>query len=408
MIKQFLSADYCLKCNICTAACPVASATDLFPGPKAIGPQALRFHHPRFPIPDSRTNLCSGCGICSHVCPQGVAVAELNIKTKAQLSANRRIPIGDHIIARPELIGRIVSPIAPIANSVLDFSGIRWMLEKVLSISQATPIPDFSRQPLRKRLREKCVNTPEDTENNSERTVALFHGCSNNYYEPELGELSVIILEALGYKVVLPPQVCCGLPLQSNGMLDAARRYAQTNIDRLHQFAKQGIPIVGTSTSCTLALKHDYRVILDMNDENARNVATSTFDFFEFIVTHLLKELKKISFKPIRKHVLYHPPCQLRGHGIGMPAQRVLRLIPELQISLSEAACCGMAGTYGMKRDKFEVARTVGKELFQQTMSMNIDLVISDSETCRWWITEHTNVPALHPLELMAKAMDLS
>jgi glycerol-3-phosphate dehydrogenase subunit C len=191
-------------------------------------------------------------------------------------------------------------------------------------------------------------------------------------------------------------------------MLDAARRYAQTNIDGLHQFAKHGIPIVGTSTSCTLSLKHDYRVILDMNDENAQVVAASTFDFFEFITTHLSKELKKISFAPINNHVLYHPPCQLRGHGIGIPALRILRNIPELQISLSEHACCGVAGTYGMKRDKFDIACAVGKELFQQAVSTNIDLVISDSETCRWWITEHTSIPALHPLELMAKAMNLS
>lgn len=408
MIKPFLNADYCLKCSICTAVCPVVSVTDLFPGPKAIGPQALRFHHPRLPIPDNRIDLCSGCGMCSHVCPHGVAVAEINIKTKAQASTHRRIPIGDHLIARPELIGRIVSPIAPLANVALDFSGIRWMLEKVLGISQATPIPDFTRQPLRMRLREKCLNTPKEINTKPDRTVAFFHGCSNNYYEPELGELSVSILETLGCKVVLPPQVCCGLPLQSNGMLDAARRYAQTNIDGLHQFAKHGIPIVGTSTSCTLSLKHDYRVILDMNDENAQVVAASTFDFFEFITTHLSKELKKISFAPINNHVLYHPPCQLRGHGIGIPALRILRNIPELQISLSEHACCGVAGTYGMKRDKFDIACAVGKELFQQAVSTNIDLVISDSETCRWWITEHTSIPALHPLELMAKAMNLS
>ncbi|MEO8393919.1 MAG: 4Fe-4S binding protein, partial [Chloroflexota bacterium] len=37
------TADLCIKCNICTSACPVAPVTELFPGPKTVGPQAQRF-----------------------------------------------------------------------------------------------------------------------------------------------------------------------------------------------------------------------------------------------------------------------------------------------------------------------------------------------------------------------------
>ena len=38
-----LTLDHCVKCNICTTACPVAAVTPLFPGPKYVGPQAERF-----------------------------------------------------------------------------------------------------------------------------------------------------------------------------------------------------------------------------------------------------------------------------------------------------------------------------------------------------------------------------
>ena len=34
------SSDECLKCNVCLTVCPVARVTDLFPGPKYVGPQA--------------------------------------------------------------------------------------------------------------------------------------------------------------------------------------------------------------------------------------------------------------------------------------------------------------------------------------------------------------------------------
>ncbi|MCB0135062.1 MAG: 4Fe-4S binding protein, partial [Caldilineaceae bacterium] len=41
-----LSLDECIKCNICTSYCPVSAVTDLFPGPKYVGPQAQRFRDP--------------------------------------------------------------------------------------------------------------------------------------------------------------------------------------------------------------------------------------------------------------------------------------------------------------------------------------------------------------------------
>ena len=37
------TSDECLKCNVCLTVCPVARVTDLFPGPKYVGPQAQRF-----------------------------------------------------------------------------------------------------------------------------------------------------------------------------------------------------------------------------------------------------------------------------------------------------------------------------------------------------------------------------
>src|SRR5690606_34238034 len=60
----------------------------------------------------------------------------------------------------------------------------------------------------------------------------------------------------------------------------------------------------------------------------------------------------------------YHAPCQYRAHRIGKPALEVLALIPSLDLRESHARCCGIAGTYGYKREKYQVAMDVGKDLF--------------------------------------------
>ena len=76
------SLDQCIKCNICTTACPVSAVTDLFPGPKYEGPQAARFRLDDQPSPDKSVDYCSGCRVCDMVCPTGVKIAEINTRAK--------------------------------------------------------------------------------------------------------------------------------------------------------------------------------------------------------------------------------------------------------------------------------------------------------------------------------------
>ena len=93
---------------------------------------------------------------------------------------------------------------------------------------------------------------------------------------------------------------------------------------------------------------------------------------------------------------------------MGTPAARVLRRIPGLRLVLSQSECCGIAGTYGLKHEKFEVARAVGEGLFEQTLQSGAEFVLSDSETCRWWMAQHAHRPVIHPIELLAKSLRLS
>jgi glycerol-3-phosphate dehydrogenase subunit C len=274
-------------------------------------------------------------------------------------------------------------------------------------ISRKAAFPTISHQPLSKRLKDRRIAKAPDAGIPTDRMVAFFYGCSNNYYEPELGELAIAVLEHFDQEVILPRQMCCGLPLQSNGLLDAARRYARANISWLAPYAVRGIPIVATSTSCSLALKHDYRAILGLSGDDAEVVSFATYDIFEFFSMQLADRVMASKFATLERNALYHPPCQLRSHGIGAPAVRILSRIPGLTIHLSNAECCGVAGTYGMKQEKYSVAKEVGKHLFDQAQQLTADFILCDSETCRWWISKHTLLPVYHPLEILARALQI-
>jgi len=216
------------------------------------------------------------------------------------------------------------------------------------------------------------------------------------------------VLEKLGFTVLIPPQNCCGLPLQSNGLFSAARRYAQANAEKLSPFVKAGLPLIGSSTSCTLALKHEYQTVLGLQGRLIETLADRTRDVFEFLLWDAPGRLEGVDFAPLPMKVLYHAPCQLLGHAMGTPALQLLRRIPELEIEQSEAACCGIAGTYGVKAERYETAHAVGEPLFRQAAASGAEMVVTDSETCRWWIEQHTGLPCVHPLELFGRSIGIS
>src|ERR671910_542381 len=308
------SLDHCVKCTICETFCPFSQVTPLFPGPKFVGPQAERYRGAGV-SPDASVDYCSGCGICTQVCPQDVKIAEINSQARAQLWEERGIPLRNQLIARPSVLGRLGTPVAP--------------------------------------------------------------------------------------------QDCCGLPLQSNGNFEAARAYVRRLVANLAPYAREGVPIVVNSTSCGLMLKREAHEILGVEDDDLRAVSEATYDLCEFLLLMHERGELRTDFRPLPQTVPYHAPCQQRGHGIGKPALDLLALIPDLRVIELDADCCGIAGTYGLKKEKYEISMAVGERLFRDVWESGANLAACDSETCRWQIEHGAGVHAVHPVELLFRGYGL-
>ena len=397
------SLDACIKCNICVTACPVTAVTDLFPGPKYEAPQSGRFRQPQQVSPDHSVDYCSGCRVCNMVCPTGVKIAEINARARANLVAQGQQSdqkrLRNNLLARPELLGKVSGPIAPLANLALNNPIGGWFSEKLLGISADAPLPSFSRERFSRWLKKR----PKLTD--TKYPIVFFHGCSTEYYEARVGKAAVHVLEANGFEVIAPKQNCCGLPLLSNGEFEAARRYHQSNVKSLTSYIKAGYIVVGTSTSCTLTLKEEAPELLDYHSADAQLLAANTFDIHEFLtLLHNEGGLNTEDLRPIPLKLPYHAPCQYKAHRIGRPSLEIMALIPELEIIESSAACCGVAGTYGYKSEKYQIAMDVGRPLFDFVTDVGGPMVVCDSETCRWQISAATGKLAVHPIELLAAA----
>jgi glycerol-3-phosphate dehydrogenase subunit C len=398
------STDACLKCNVCTTVCPVSRVTDRFPGPKYVGPQAQRFRAgngaPLLRSPDLTVDWCSGCGICTRACPAGVEIAETNSRARAQLVEARGVSLRNRVISDTDLLAAVGVPFAPLANLTLRNRLFRAALEKLGGVHRRAPVHPFARRTFRsdwhRRRREGATL-------DADRSVVYFTGCAANAWEPEVAQATVEVLERNGLGVIVAEgQVCCGLPFISNGLYHHARRKARRNIDALYAYARRGFRIVGSSTSCTHALKAEYRKMLDLDDEAARGVAEATWDVMELLADLHERGALSTDLGALPGPLPYHPPCQLRSHGIGTPALALFRLIPGLDAYDCGHDCCGAAGTYGLKTEKWQVAQDVGAPLFDRIRASGAAQAACDSETCRWQIEASSGVRTRHPIELLA------
>jgi len=111
------------------------------------------------------------------------------------------------------------------------------------------------------------------------------------------------------------------------------------------------------------------------------------------------------ALRPVDLTVAYHSPCHLERMGGVVYTVELLRRIPGLRLKILHSECCGIAGTYGFKREHYRIAQDVGRELFDKIDAAEPDLVVTDCETCKWQIEMSTPHRVVHPVSLLARAL---
>ena len=116
----------------------------------------------------------------------------------------------------------------------------------------------------------------------------------------------------------------------------------------------------------------------------------------------------KLAFRDDYKlHVAYHSACHMERMGWIVYSTELLKMIPGLDFLMLDSQCCGIAGTYGFKKENYKNSQSIGAPLFKQIESLNLDYVTTDCETCKWQIEMSTGVKVLNPIEIIADALDV-
>jgi glycerol-3-phosphate dehydrogenase subunit C len=421
-VEEEAPVEACTKCTACNTVCPVARNTEIFRGPKYLGPESERYRDPHEAAVTAGLDLCSGCKLCEVTCPSQVTIQEYIRRAQNKGAEEKGRTLRDWVLGHTRLLSAFGSMTAPLANFGNRNPLVRWVMEKVVGIHRKRPLPRYQfltferwfkkTHPLLKnasnariarsaRLAWAGGPVGEGRVGAPKRTVAYFYGCWVNYNERRLGEMVVHVLERNGVEVIVPRQQCCGIPAVVNSNIDLARKYGMENVDRWGELPPS-VDIIASSTSCGLMLKHDYSHLLDI--PGAERVGPRTYDICEYLwMMHENGELD-LKFEPVEMRLLYHAPCHLKSHGIGYPATRLLHLIPGVHLEEVDEGCCGISGTFGVKVEKYDLSMKIGSRLFGAVRAAGSDSVLADCETCRMQVEHGSGAHSAHPIEILARA----
>jgi Fe-S oxidoreductase len=299
---------------------------------------------------------------------------------------------------------------APISNWAMRGRLGRRLSEAILGIDRRRLPPAFARRTLAGRLaRFVAAGAPDD----SPPGILLIPDTFANYYEPDVGEAAVALLQQVGCRVLLAPRDlhCCGRPLISNGLLDCAVRSARHNVDRLGPWAERGWKIVACEPSCLLTIRDDYPALLRAEARSRAEAVADSCLTFEEALESVLAETGTNAGRPLRmelsegpRRILVQGHCHQRSLvGMG-PTLRLLRRVPGAEVVDLDAGCCGMAGSFGYEVEHYEVSRLVGeKRLFPALRVDGPDeVVVAPGFSCRLQIGHFTGRSALHPAQLLS------
>lgn len=393
--------ESCIKCTICTVYCPVTAVNPDYPGPKQAGPDGERYRLKKPFFYDEALKYCLNCKRCEVSCPNNVKIGDIIQAARIKYSTHRP-SLRDSMLADTDRMGSVATRMAPLVNFTLGLKPVKLIMDKVLKIDDRRTFPKYSPIKFETWYKKEAAQVQEEFS----KKVSYFHGCYVNYNYPQLGKDLLTVLNALGYGVrLLEKEKCCGVAKISNRCIDQATRDAVFNLKYLRQAVDEGDEVLLTSSTCCFTIRDEYPHLLHLDNHDVRDHVMLATRF----IYRLLDEGKaKIAFKEdYKKKVAYHVPCHMEKLGWTIYSTSLLKMIPGVEFINLDSHCCGIAGTYGFKKENYDYSQAIGEPLFRQILDSGCDFVACDCETCKWQIEMSTHIPVLNPISVLAEAIDI-
>jgi len=345
--------------------------------------------------------LCISCKGCKRECPTGVDMARMKIEFLHHYRKRHGLSARDRAIAYLPRYAPYAARLAPLLNLRNRMPALAALGERFLGFSARRQLPEWSSQPYR---------GSTDTGPAGGRSVVLLVDTFNRYFEPENAFAAERVLARAGYRVTTPePAVgrplCCGRTFLAAGLIDEARAEARRMLKALAAAIAAGTPIIGLEPACLLTLRDEFPAILPGADTTALAAHAQLFEEFVASETAAGRFMLPLAAMPGRTALL-HGHCHQKAFGTADAAAKALQLIPELAVETFDSTCCGMAGSFGLEAEHYEVSMKIGElgVLPKMRAAPPETLLAACGTSCRHQIAEGAGREARHIVRILDEA----
>lgn len=369
-------------------------------------------------------DLCLSCKACKTECPSNVDVAKLKAEFTAQgHRAAGRTPLAARLTGHVRALNRLGAIMPGLANVAAGAWPVRRVIGAVMGLHPSRRLPRFSKSLFRRRGevasagRENPAGAP---------AVVLFGDCFTAYNESGVGVAAGRVLAALGYRVIVLDAGCCGRSMLSVGMVGEAAAKADAALERLLPLVDDaGVKgVLFLEPSCLSAVKDDWLALKCRTGVEARRRVAGKSMLAEDFVDRAWAEHPRAADAEAKAaasrsrasdgpEVLVHAHCHQKALWGAETSARGLRRFFGDRVRVLETGCCGMAGSFGYAREKYELSMRIARlpaeqgGLMPQVEARPGAVVAATGTSCRHQVSDASGGVrgAEHPMVLIARGM---
>ncbi len=348
-------------------------------------------------------DLCLACKGCKAECPSGVDMAALKAEFLGAYYESHRRPLRDYIFGYFHLTARLLSALAPLVNAFSSLPATASVAARIVGIAPQRPLPKFT-QP--RGHRPLASGQPD---------VLFLRDPFNHYIDTTVERAALDLLDAAAIKVSVLDAIGAGASLISKGFHHAARRHAERLVAEAGRLDPSGAcPIVVLEPSELSALRNDYAALVPTLVEGPFGRRLDAAQSVEGYLARIVGQGRlRVAINPTS--VLLHPHCHQKADNAAAGRDQSrddlsLLFLRRLGfgVALTQAGCCGMAGTFGYEAEHYQLSQDVGKlQLFGEIGQRAGVSVAATGAACRMQIVQGTGVKAEHPVVIAARALGL-
>lgn len=340
-------------------------------------------------------DLCLSCKACKTECPVSVDMATWKAEFLAHYYEGRMHPLRHYVFGFMDRWACLASFAPSLANLAVRAPVLSEITSWLLGVAPRRELPHFAARDFRTEFKNKKFAAAES----AKPSVLLWPDTWNNYFQPHVLSAATKVLIASGHDVQIPQRpICCGRPLYDFGFLDAARNYLLRILDELEPQIHVGIPVVMLEPSCASVFR-DELVNLLPNDQRAIRLSEQTIMFSEALVR------SSADWRPPQlsgSRFVVHGHCHQKA-VLTMNDEMALLRSTGAQVELLDSGCCGMAGSFGFEREKYDVSQKLAERVLLPSLRAAAEdaIVISNGFSCREQIKQNSKRRAFHLAEVI-------